>query len=78
MEVEIEKVSRAISMESTTTFSYFCAMLAMEEVPLVEVMMQALSKLRFAADGLAKAVELLQKEQYILYLDYGATVIDIC
>ena len=42
MEVEIEKVWRATSMELATIFAYFGVMLTMEEVPLVEVMMRVL------------------------------------
>ena len=44
IEVETEKVPRATSIESATTLLYFSVILAMDEVPLVEVMLQLLSK----------------------------------
>ena len=54
MEVDTEKVPRANSMESVTAVPYFCAMLGMDEVLLVEVMIRVLSKLRWQPIGLPR------------------------
>ena len=79
MELDVEKVSRAFSMESTTALLYFRVILGIEQEPLVEVMMHDAGpvEVEVAAARLAEAVKFLEEEQDIFYVNCCPTVLDI-
>ena len=63
MDMETEKVPRAVSIKLATALPYFRDMLGMEEVKLVEIMMPVLLKLRWQPMGLPRRLNFSRKNR---------------